>query len=225
MKKYSCIWILVLLSGNLCAHAKLVIVERPCFKNDSMPMAVLYTGDGGWRPYDEQLADSLNKLSIPVMGVNSLDYFRKRRTPQESANDIAVEIIAYLEKWQKKKVILIGYSFGAEVVPFIYNQFSAQLKSCIQVLVLLSPGSNSDFKVHVMDRLGLLVHKWSYNVPQEIVSIKTIPIIIFWGKQEQPMTLENTLQNNLSVNYLPGGHNFKNAEAVIKKITSILVKK
>jgi type IV secretory pathway VirJ component len=221
MKKYSCIcWMFLLLSGHLFAHARLVIIERPCSKSDSMPLAVLYTGDGGWRPYDEKLADSLNKLKIPVMGVNSLDYFCKRRTPKESADDIAGEIMAYQEKWQKKKVILIGYSFGAEVVPFIYNQFSVQLKSCICALVLLSPGSNSDFKVHVTDRLGLRVHQWNYKVAQEIASIKKISIIIFWGKQETPITLENTLQSNLSINYLPGGHNFKNAEAVVKKIAS-----
>jgi len=57
-------------------------------------------------------------------------------------------------------------------------------------------------------------------VAQEIASIKKISIIIFWGKQETPITLENTLQSNLSINYLPGGHNFKNAEAVVKKIAS-----
>jgi type IV secretory pathway VirJ component len=224
MKKYRCIcicWILILFSSSLLAHAKLVIIEKPCSKNDSTPMVVLYTGDGGWKPYDEKLADSLNKMDIPVMGVNSLDYFCKRRTPQESAHDIAMVITAFQEKWQKKKVILIGYSFGAEVVPFIYNQFPTQLKSCIHALVLLSPGSNSDFKVHLTDRLGWLIHKWNYDVRKEIVSIKAIPVILFFGKEEKTMTLDSTLQSNLSVYYLSGGHNFRNAEAVVKKIISI----
>ena len=116
MKKYSVICLIFLFISNFTfGLGKLTLIEKPCkINNDSMPLVIFYTGDGGWRPYDEQLADSLNNLNIPVLGINSLDYFRKRRTPAECADDITSVIYSHLEKWHKKSIIIIGYSFGAE---------------------------------------------------------------------------------------------------------------
>jgi type IV secretory pathway VirJ component len=219
MKKIILVCYLLLLFSNVVlAQSNLMTIERPCPEKGNMPMAILYTGDGGWRPYDEKLADSLNACGIPVLGINSLDYFRKRRTPQGSAVDLAKAITAYQEKWKKSKVVLIGYSFGAEVVPFIYNQLPTQLKSAVIGLVLLSPGTSSDFKTHATDRLGLLVQKWNYDVPQEIAGIKNIPVLVFWGEKEKAVMVSDKSQTNLSICYLPGGHNFKDTKAVVKKV-------
>ena len=126
-----------------------------------------------------------------------------------------------MQKWNKKTIILIGYSFGADVLPFIYNQLPSTIRSKTQQLVLLSPTSNSDFETHFLDRLGILIRHWKYDVYQEIASIKSIPVVIFWGLEENINPPENTFSSNTHVYYIAGGHNFKDARTVADKIVDL----
>lgn len=41
-------------------------------------MAVIYSGDGGWRDLDEEVGGALQKQGIPVIGVDALRYFWKK---------------------------------------------------------------------------------------------------------------------------------------------------
>ncbi|MEO6902352.1 MAG: AcvB/VirJ family lysyl-phosphatidylglycerol hydrolase [Bacteroidia bacterium] len=224
MNKYCITVVLFLLLNTLAfANERLHVIEKNSIENDATPLAVLYTGDGGWRPYDEKLADSLNNCGIAVIGINSLDYFRQQRNPKEAAEDLAPVILHYMEKWNRKKIILIGYSFGAEVLPFIYNQLPSNIHSLVQLIVLLSPSSNSDFETHLLDRLGILIRKWDYDVFQEIASIKFIPILIFWGREEDMNPSINTFAPNSEVYYLASGHDFNDAQTVVGKIVHSLV--
>ncbi len=44
-------------------------------------MAIIYSGDGGWRDIDQQLGAFLKEEGIPVVGVDALRYFWSGRTP------------------------------------------------------------------------------------------------------------------------------------------------
>ncbi|MGO8506745.1 AcvB/VirJ family lysyl-phosphatidylglycerol hydrolase, partial [Rhizobium leguminosarum] len=57
---------------------------------------------------------------IPVVGVDSLHYFWKERKPEETAADLSKIIDFYSKQWKVKHVLLVGYYFGADVVPATY---------------------------------------------------------------------------------------------------------
>ncbi|MEJ1962513.1 MAG: AcvB/VirJ family lysyl-phosphatidylglycerol hydrolase [Gammaproteobacteria bacterium] len=80
--------------------------------------AVLLSGDGGWAGLDKEVAGALSAQGVPVAGVDSLRYFWKSRTPAGLATDIDRIIRYYAYQWKKKRVLLIGYSQGADVLPF-----------------------------------------------------------------------------------------------------------
>ena len=48
-------------------------------------MAVIYSGDGGWRDIDKDIAGALQEKGIPVVGVDSLRYFWSEKTPDQVA--------------------------------------------------------------------------------------------------------------------------------------------
>ena len=48
-------------------------------------MAVVYSGDGGWRDIDKDIAGRLQASGIPVVGVDSLRYFWSEKTPEQTA--------------------------------------------------------------------------------------------------------------------------------------------
>lgn len=109
-------------------------------------MAIVLTGDGGWAEIDKELAKILAAQGIPTVGFDSLSYFWKTRTPATTSQDIERVIAQYLEKWNKKQVILIGYSFGADVLPFVANNLSPETQQKISLIALLGMGKTAAFE-------------------------------------------------------------------------------
>ena len=108
-------------------------------------MAVLLSGDGGWAETDKGLADRLSKGGIPVVGWNSLRYFIRSKKPDRVARDLEGVLQVYLPLWQKEKVILIGYSFGADVMPFLVSRLPPELAKKVSLVVLMGPTRIADF--------------------------------------------------------------------------------
>jgi len=140
-------------------------------------MAILLTGDGGWAEIDKELAKILAAQGIPTVGFDSLSYFWKARTPAATSQDIEGVISQYLEKWNKKHVILIGYSFGADVLPFVANNLSISTQQKVSLVALLGMGKTAAFEFRLSswmnadknaDRLPLLPEiekmKWANSI-------------------------------------------------------------
>ena len=80
-------------------------------------LAVLLTGDGGWAAGDKSMAQALAQRGVAVVGLNSARYVDRARTPDEAASDLARIVRHFLGAWHRQRVVLIGYSRGAEPGP------------------------------------------------------------------------------------------------------------
>jgi type IV secretory pathway VirJ component len=116
--------------------------------------AVIYSGDGGWRDLDSDLGDRLAEAGIPVVGVDSLRYFWRERTPGETAADLGRIIAHYAEEWRRPRLILIGYSFGADVIPYALTRLPQDLRDRVARVSLLALAPDADFEVHVSGWIG-----------------------------------------------------------------------
>jgi type IV secretory pathway VirJ component len=102
------------------AVADLSLVEVPAqARSDNKTMALVLSGDGGWADIDKSIVASLAAAGIPVVGWSSLDYYWVPRMPDSAARDLARIIEHYLSAWQIERVIIVGYSLGADVAPSI----------------------------------------------------------------------------------------------------------
>jgi type IV secretory pathway VirJ component len=182
------------------------------------PLVIFFTGDSGRSRFDEKLTDSLCANNIPLMCINSYKFFRKRKTPQQSLDSILPYIKQNLKKYNRQKFIFAGYSFGSEVVPFLYNLMSDEWKDRVEFMVLLSPSYNSDFKIHFLDRVGLTWRHWPYDVLHEIMKIDDKKIIVFWGKDEKRFEKKEFTKHNITVHHLKGGHRHIDVKPVIEEI-------
>lgn len=88
---------------------------------NSDTLAVLISGDGGWAGIDKELAAALSKQGMPVVGLDSLRYFWKKRTPESTAADVDRLLRYYLTAWKKQSALLIGllkeHGYHAEILP------------------------------------------------------------------------------------------------------------
>ena len=116
--------------------------------------ALLLTGDGGWAGLDQDVAARLAAGGAPTVGMNSLKYFWTQRTPEQAATDVARVIRHYLAAWNKSRVLLVGYSFGADALPFIVNRLPADLRPAVATVSLLGISANASFEIHVADWIG-----------------------------------------------------------------------
>lgn len=137
------------------AVADLSLVEVPATGGvDRDTLVVLMSGDGGWADIDKNIAAGLAKAGVPVVGWSSLDYYWTPRTPDSAASDLARIIDHYTTAWRKRRVLVAGYSFGADVAPFLVNRLPAASRSHVAELALLGPSSTANFEFHLANWLG-----------------------------------------------------------------------
>jgi type IV secretory pathway VirJ component len=194
------------------------IIHPVCNNTGNRPLVIFFTGDGGRSAFDKKIEDSLCVNNMPFFGINSYKYFRKRKTPQQTLDSILPYIDLNLKKYNLHKVILAGYSFGSEVVPFLYNLMSSEWQDKVEYIVLISPSDNSDFKIHFFDQIGLTLRHWPYDVISEIMVIDNKKIIVFWGEDEKKFTKEQFTKHNISIHHLKGGHRRIEIAPVFEKI-------
>jgi type IV secretory pathway VirJ component len=60
---------------------------------------------------------------------------------------VSVRICRSPSHFAKEKLILIGYSFGAEVLPFVVNRLPEELRAKVQLLVFLGPSATAQFEL------------------------------------------------------------------------------
>jgi type IV secretory pathway VirJ component len=147
-------------------------------------MAVLLSGDGGWAETDKGLADRLSKGGIPVVGWNSLRYFIRRKKPDRVAHDLEGVLQVYLPLWHKEKVILIGYSFGADVMPFLVSRLPPELAKKVSLIVLLGPTRTADFHFHPSEWLRKPSDD-SLPVIPELEKLRGREIVCAYGREEK----------------------------------------
>ncbi|MFN7977371.1 MAG: AcvB/VirJ family lysyl-phosphatidylglycerol hydrolase [Vicinamibacterales bacterium] len=117
-------------------------------------MAVILTGDGGWAEIDKALAKGFASAGIPVVGWSSLSYYWTPRTPEAAAADLARVIDYYTRTWRKSRVLVVGYSFGADVASYLVNRLPAETRAHVARVALLGVSSSAAFEFHVADWLG-----------------------------------------------------------------------
>jgi type IV secretory pathway VirJ component len=150
--------------------------------NSSDEMAVLLTGDGGWAGLDQELAAQLAASGVPTVGLNSLKYFWTERTPAETAQDVARVMSHYLAAWNKQRVLLVGYSFGADVLPFVVNRLPPELRARVATVSLLGVDSNASFEIRIADWVGS--DDGGPPTKPEVAAIGGVPVLCVYGEGE-----------------------------------------
>ena len=190
------------------APEDLPLTEVPASGAPTASMAVILTGDGGYGVTDKGIASSLAEHGIPVVVLNSLHYFHKRRTPEAASADLERILRHYLPSWKKERAVLVGYSLGADVLPFMLNRLPPDLRAHVPVLALLGLSGEADFKFHLTDWLGSHHRKTALPVLPELKKLRGLRILCFYGSKDKE-TICNQLGAGLVTSFpIEGGHRF-----------------
>jgi type IV secretory pathway VirJ component len=186
--------------------ADLPLIELPSDK-PSDQMAVVLSGDGGWRDIDMNLAEDLRKAGVPVIGWDALRYFWREKTPDGTAEDLAAVMQIYMAKWQASRVALIGYSFGADVLPFAYNRLPPDLQGHVVQMSLLGFANRADFEITMTGWLGAPPSADALPVAPELAHVPPGMIQCFYGADDEDSDCLS-LAKGAEIVKKPGGHHF-----------------
>jgi type IV secretory pathway VirJ component len=186
-----------------------VSITNAKFQNVEAPVALFISGDGGWYRFEQTIADDLASLGIPTIGLDSKKYFWNRRSPDKTAEDMAKVMDYYSKKWERKRFILIGYSLGAEIVPFIVTRLPEEIRSKITASVLLSPEATTDFEIHISSMLGMRNRQNTYNVIDEINRVQTGNVLAIFGEDEKTQVPKQLTGAAVKIRFIPGDHHYK----------------
>jgi type IV secretory pathway VirJ component len=148
-------------------------------------MAIIYSGDGGWRDLDKQIGEELQKAGMPVVGVDTLRGFWHRQTPEAAAKGLSRIIAYFVQAWNTPDVLLIGYSFGADVIPFMVNRLKPSAREHIRLISLLGLSHDAVFEIHVSGWLGRSSSSDALALSPELRKLDPSRVQCFFGVEEQ----------------------------------------
>ncbi|HEX7410661.1 MAG TPA: AcvB/VirJ family lysyl-phosphatidylglycerol hydrolase [Bacteroidales bacterium] len=189
----------------------------PAMKNDAMPLIFFISGDGGWTSFDEGVAEKLTEKGIPVIGLDAQKYFWQARTPDETASEIAKVLHQYLSAWNRKSFVLCGYSFGADIIPYLITRLPADLDYMLKSAVMMSPDPLADFEIHVADMLSLGSSNDKYNVLVELKKSTAKHVVCIFGEEENSDDSKLFKMAGAGIRLLPGTHHYDDDYNAISK--------
>lgn len=196
--------------------SQLPLVELRAPHDNSDLFAIILSGDGGWADLDRRFGTAFQQRGLSTLGFDCLKYFWKPRQPAEVSQDLQTAIRYYLEKWHKQQVVLVGYSFGADWLPFLVNRLPADLQKRVQQIVLLAPGESANLEIKVGDWLRDVTRPGALKVVPEAVLV-TLPLLCVYGADEEHKSICPKLKgSNIQTLRMPGGHHFGNQYTTIE---------
>lgn len=185
----------------------LPLIELPAANSSSDFLVIFLSGDGGWANIDKDIGSSINSKGIPVVGWNTLQYFWNRKTPAIAAADLQRVITHYQQVWKKQRVVLIGFSFGADVLPFMIDRLPTAQRAQIVDIVLLSLSHSVDFEFHVSAWLGSSGGD-THQIAPELKKISD-PVLCIYGTEDDDTLCKDFKAPNITIVALPGDHHFE----------------
>ena len=190
------------------ALVDLPLVEVPA-KPGSAPsdtFAILMSGDGGWAGLDQEIAGALSAAGIPVVGLDSLRYYWTARTPDGLAADTDRMIRYYLAHLGKKRVLLIGYSQGADVLPFAVNRLPQATRQQVALAAILGMSEHALFEFHLTSWVSD-DNSGPATLP-EVNRITDVPVLCIYGADESDSLCPKLDPKKFMVVKVKGNHHF-----------------
>lgn len=184
--------------------AALPVVDTPATGEPSA-LAVFFSGDGGWRDLDKTIGDQLAADGIHVVGVDSLRYFWSEKRPRQIAEDLQ-SIVAAADPSGQLPVAFLGYSFGADTLPFAFPLLDEALRSRVSLIGLLAPSLETGFQVSIGGWLGLSTG--SEAVVPQIAALPGPKVLCVEGRDEEQSACADPALASVARLTLDGGHHF-----------------
>ena len=185
--------------------------------------AVLLTGDGGWAELIHHVADGLAAKGIGVVGFNSRSWLSSPKTPDETAAAVTRAINAARAKWPADRLVLVGYSRGADMAPFVANRLPEPLRSQLAGIALFGLAPMASFEFHLIDLIKDTRRATDVPIMPELERLRSVRMVCVYGREEPTSGCRDAPAGLMTKDERDGAHHFDgNVEALLAHVFSLL---
>jgi type IV secretory pathway VirJ component len=196
-----------------------VFTDIPPSKPERRYAVVLLSGDLGLKiGMAPEIARRLAADGIPVVAINTLAYLRNTRTPADITTLIARAEQRALQFGHTDRVVLIGQSFGADMVHVGLVGLPPPLRAKIARVALIVPEDTVQFRASPSEVFDL----WTPTTPALPTArqLTWTPLLCVQGVEEVGSLCPLLTQANATRVALPGGHPLhRDADALYEVLT------
>ncbi len=147
----------------------------------------------------------LTEHRVTVLGVSSPVFFRFRRTREEVDAFVADAVRTALKRTGQQRLVVMGQSYGADVVQTGLAHLPADLRRHVARIVLILPGETVFYRA---DPTG-----WVYRGTPDSYGVETgnmltwAPLTCIYGDEEDDSLCPKLRVPGATIIAMPGGHN------------------
>ena len=187
-------------------HPKRNLPIKESISNGNCDFYVIFlTGDFGYLNFDKEIVHYLNGKNASVVVLNSKSYFSSAKSPAQLGHDFGSIITHYNKKWNKQKIVIIGYSMGAEVIPFGINHLDEKSRLQLMDILLIAPGQKAIFRLKPTDYL--FEDRKGTDIYTELLKMRGQKSYIICDDSQLSICRKN-LEGLSDHDLLGGGHHF-----------------
>ena len=196
--------------------AGLPIFEVPA-RSQGDTLTVFYSGDNGWAKVDRRVSAALAEAGDPVVGVDALRYYMRERSLPEATSDLAAIIDHYSRLWNRSRIVLVGYSFGANSLPEIARSLPPSIRARVRLVAMIGPGPKAELVFRPTSWINVY-GPGATSVPQALASLKGVPIVCIYGARDPVSACPRFPSGLTALAPVPGGHRYKGQYDAIANI-------
>ncbi len=167
--------------------------------------AVFLSGDMG--PNFSLAHDAIDRLAdggVPVVGVNSLAFFRRRQSPAQVRTLIRRSIRRAIALSGAERVVLIGQSFGADSIPLGLADLPPALRRRLAGVILIVPATTYELRASPSE-----LFSWrepEHATAAQLGNLGDLPVVCVRGSDEADSLCPVLAARGATVLTMPGGH-------------------
>ncbi len=165
------------------------------------------SGDGGWAALDQGIAQAVSDAGVAVIGLNSLRYFWREKSPARVSEDLR-RLVAPLAG-HGLPVFAGGYSFGASVLPAAVAAWPAAERAALAGLVLVSPDSTATYEIDPLDWVRASRDGGGARVAPALRAMGLPTLCIAGADEDSGACLDAGAAALARVVRLPGSHHYR----------------
>ena len=171
-----------------------VMLYTPTVEPVDGPAIIYFSSNWGWRPIMQDTASHLAARGRYVLGVDSMKYFGKMLDAGEWKRDLTTFRYYINDKAGKpadSPVILIGFTYGAEMIPYMLNRGGIE---GIAGALLIGPGETGSVLCRLHLQLDLEIPKEEqFDVGRELSELPSLPIVLIEGTLDEDSKVREML--------------------------------
>ena len=171
-------------------------------------MAVVLSGDGPFAGLANRLADDLHEAGIPSVVWHSTSYYWTPRTPEEAAGDLDLVIRHFGERWGRERVLVVGYSMGADIAPFLINRLPEPTRARVDAAALVAMAHDAVFEFRV-EQWWTDTSAPTRAVRPEVERLRGVRVVCVHGRGDDRGACPEMASSGARVVELRGGHHFR----------------